>query len=346
MIGFIVAAIEFGEFHEDTEAIARFLFSQKIEGVVVEADGIFFLVEIAVDIGTALENDFIFGKVLEKLGDGATGFGEGACVGEKASFAEAEPGKIRRVRSLGSIEIFVKVPREGAVEGISDKGDHPREGELRLVGSFCEREASEEGADEEIDVGGKAEVGLVNRTHGGGGTVGEEGADPVFGFGANGFGAEGVDVVGDGASAKAGGGHFEGPVAVLGIPTCVEGDLVPGGVFGNDIGPSVNFDFESTGLEEKRGTFDPVIAHAVGVVFFLDRAEVEEGAAGEFCFFGIDCILDHAADDGGGWAVEAGDEDHVVSEELAEGSDTFVGEIGVGDQTVERESLDGEESEF
>ena len=99
-------------------------------------------------------------------------------------------------------------------------------------------------------------------------------------------------------------------------------------------------------MEEKRGAFDPVIAHAVGIVFFLDGAEVEEGAAGEFCFFGIDRILDHAANDGGGRAVEAGDEDHVVGEELAEGSDTFVGEVGVGDQAVEGESLDGEESEF
>ena len=91
MIGLIVAAIEIGEFHKDTEAIARFLFSKEIEGVVVEADGIFFLVEIAIDIGAALEDDFIFGKVFEELGNGATGFGEGASVGEEASFTEAEP---------------------------------------------------------------------------------------------------------------------------------------------------------------------------------------------------------------------------------------------------------------
>ncbi len=126
MIGFIVAAIEIGEFHEDTEAIAGFLFSQKIEGVVVEADGIFFLVEIAINVGASLKDDFVFGKVFEELGDGATGFGEGASVGEEASFTEAEPRKIGGVGSLGGVEIFVKVPREGAVEGISDKGDHPR----------------------------------------------------------------------------------------------------------------------------------------------------------------------------------------------------------------------------
>ncbi len=65
MIGLIVAAIEIGEFYEDTEAIARFFFSEEIEGVVVEADGIFFLVEIAVDIGAAFEDDFVFGKVFE-----------------------------------------------------------------------------------------------------------------------------------------------------------------------------------------------------------------------------------------------------------------------------------------
>lgn len=280
------------------------------------------------------------------MGDGATGFGKGTGIGEEASFTEAEPGKIGGVGSLGGVEIFVKVSRERAVKGISDKGDHPRECELRLVGGFCEREAGEEGTDEEIDVGGKAEIGLVDCAHGGGGSVSKKRADPVFGFRADGFGAEGVDMVSDGASAESGGGHFEGAVTILGVPTCVESNLVPRGVFGNDVGPSVNFDFESAGLKEKSGAFDPVIAHAVGIVFFLDRAKVEEGAAGEFGFFGIDRILDHAADDGGGRAVEAGDEDHVVGEELAEGSDTFVSEVGVGDEAVEGESLDGEEGEF
>lgn len=99
-------------------------------------------------------------------------------------------------------------------------------------------------------------------------------------------------------------------------------------------------------MEKKRGAFYPVIAHAVGIVFFLDGAEVEEGAAGEFCFFGIDRVLDHAADDGGGRAVEAGNKDHVVGEELAERSDTFVREVGVRDEAVKGESLDGEEGEF
>ena len=346
MIGFIVAAIKIGEFHEDAKAVARFFFSEKIEGLVVEADGIFFLVEIAIDIGASLKDDFVFGKVFEELGNGATGFGEGASVGEEASFPETEPGKIGGVRSLSGVEIFVKVPREGAVKGISDKGDHPRECELGLVGGFCEGEAGEKRANEEIDVGGEAEVRLVDCAHGGGGSVSEERADPVFCLRADSFRAEGVDVVGDGSSAEAGGGHFEGAVTILGVPTCVESDLIPRGVFGNDVGPSVNFDFESAGLEKKRGAFDPVIAHAVGIVFFLDGTEVEEGATGEFGFFGIDRILDHAADDGGGRAVEAGDEDHVVGEELAEGSDTFVGEVGVGDEAVEWESLDGEEGEF
>ena len=139
MIGLIVAAIEIGEFHEDTESIARFLFSKKIEGVVVKADGIFFLVEIAVDIGATLEDDFVFGKVFEELGNGATGFGEGASVGEEASFTKTKPRKIGGVGSLGGVEVFVKVSREGAVKRISDKGDHPREGELGLVSGFCER---------------------------------------------------------------------------------------------------------------------------------------------------------------------------------------------------------------
>lgn len=86
MIGLIVAAIEIGEFHEDAKAVAGFFFSEKIEGLVVEADGIFFLVEIAIDIGASLKDDFVFGKVFEELGNGATGFGEGASVGEETSF--------------------------------------------------------------------------------------------------------------------------------------------------------------------------------------------------------------------------------------------------------------------
>ena len=57
--------------------------------------------------------------------------------------------------------------------------------------------------------------------------MGEKGTDPVFGRGANGIRAEGVNVVGEGAFAKAGGGKFEGAFTIPGVPTGVKGDLIP-----------------------------------------------------------------------------------------------------------------------
>ena len=77
---------------------------------------------------------------------------------------------------------------------------------MRLVGGFGKGETRKQSADEEADIWGKAEVRFVDGAHGGGDSVGEERADPIFGFGADGIGAERVNVVGDGPFAEAGGG--------------------------------------------------------------------------------------------------------------------------------------------
>ena len=240
----------------------------------------------------------------------------------------------------------IKLGVVGAVKGIPDHGDHPGEGELGLVGGFGEGEPREEGADEEADVRGEAEIGLVNGAHGGGGAAGKEGADPVAGFRTDGLGAEGMDVVGDGAAAEAGGGELEGALEIPRIPAGVEGDLVPGGVLGGDLGTAVDLHVEAGGAEKGGGAVDPVIAHAIGVVFFFDGTEVEEGPAGQLGFFHLDGILDHPADDAGGRAVEAADEDEVVGKKGGEGADAFVGEVGVGDEAVGGQALDGEKSQF
>ena len=57
--------------------------------------------------------------------------------------------------------------------------------------------------------------------------MGEKRADPVFRFGADGIGAEGVDMVGNGALAESGGGEFERTFEIPRVPTCVECDLIP-----------------------------------------------------------------------------------------------------------------------
>ena len=237
---------------------------------------------------------------------------------------------------MGGVEIFVEVAGEGSIEGVSDEGDHPGEADLRLVGGFREGESREESADEEADIGSKAKVGFVNCAHGGGDAVGEEGTDPVFGFGAYGIGAEGVNVVGDGPATKSGGREFEGAFKIPCVPAGVEGDLIPRNPFGGDFGLTIDLDIESAGLKKNGGLFNPVVPHAVGVVFFLNRADIKKGAAGEFGFFCFDGIFDHAADDGGCGAIEPADHDEIVRKKLAEGANAFVGKVGVGDDSVGR----------
>ena len=207
---------------------------------------------------------------------------------------------------------------------------------MGLVSRFREGESGEESADEEADIGSKAEVGFVDCAHGGGNAVGEEGTDPVFGFGAYGIGAEGVDMVSDGSSTESGSGKFEGSFKVPCVPAGVEGDLIPRDPFGGNLGLPIDLDIESAGLEKDGGLLNPAIPHAVGVVFFLNGADIEKGATGEFGFFCFDGIFDHAADDCGCGAIEPADHDEIVRKKLAEGANAFVGKVGIGDDSVGR----------
>ena len=61
--------------------------------------------------------------------------------------------------------------------------------------------------------------------------MGEKWADPVFRFRADGVGAEGVDVIGNGSLAESGGGELERTFEIPRVPTCVECDLIPRGPF-------------------------------------------------------------------------------------------------------------------
>ena len=247
---------------------------------------------------------------------------------------------------MSGIEVFVKVSGEGAIEGISDKGDHPGEGDLGLVSGFSEGETRKKTTHKEADVRGEAEIRFVDGAHGRGDAVAQKWTDPIFCFGANGFSTEGMDMVGDGAFSKAGGRKFKGALEVPGVPTCVECDLIPRDPFRCDFGFPIDFDIKSSGLKEDGGLLDPIVSHTVGVVFFLDGADVKERAPGEFRFFGFDGVLNHAADNFWSGTVETGDEDKVVGKKLSKGADPFVSEVGVGDEAVGGESAEREEGEF
>lgn len=343
---FFVATENLGKFHHDAEAVSALFFAHEIEVLFIKVGGVFLLVQIPVDIGAAFQDDFIFWKVLEELVDGCPGFGDGAGVSEEASFAKSEPREVGGFCSLSGIEVFVKVAGEGSIEGVADKGDHPREGDLGLVGGFSEGETGEEATDKEADIRGEAEIRFIDGAHRGSDAVGEEWADPVFCFGANSVGAEGVDMVGYGAFTETGVGKFEGAFEVPCVPTCVECDLVPRGPFRCDFGFSIDFDIKSACLKEDSGLLDPIVSHAVGVIFFLDGADIKERATGELRLFGFDGVLNHAADNFWGGTIETGHEDEVVCEKLSKGADPFVGEVRVGDEAVGGESPEGEEGEF
>ena len=148
-------------------------------------------------------------------------------------------------------------------------------------------------------------------------------------------------MIGDSTATKAGSGKFKGALEIPGVPTRVKGDLVPGGIFRGDLGPAIDLHFKAAGLKEKGGTLDPLVSQAIGVVLFLNRTEIEKSASGEFRFLHLHSVLDHAADDAGGGAVQAGDHDEVVGKEGGEGPDPFIGEVGIGDEAVQGEALDG-----
>jgi len=153
-------------------------------------------------------------------------------------------------------------------------------------------------------------------------------------------------MVGDGSFSETGSGKFKGAFEVPSVPSCVECDLIPRDPFRCNFWLSIYFDIKSACLKENGGLLDPIVSHAVGVIFFLDGANVKDRASSEFCFFGFDGVLNHAADDFRSGTVEASHENEVVGEKLSKGADPFVGEVGVGDEAVGRESAEREESEF
>ena len=126
-LGLVVAAVELGEFHEEAKTVAGFTFPDQIEGLFVQFGGVLLFVEVLIDVGSAFQDDFIFGEVFHEFGHGGFGLGEGAGVGQETDLAEAEPGEVGRVDGLGGIQVLVEVAGKGAIQGISDKGDHPGE---------------------------------------------------------------------------------------------------------------------------------------------------------------------------------------------------------------------------
>ena len=99
-------------------------------------------------------------------------------------------------------------------------------------------------------------------------------------------------------------------------------------------------------MKKKGSLLDPIIAEAVGIVFFLDGADVEKSATSEFGFFCVDGILNHSANDLGGRPVQAADEDEVVGKELTEGANPFIRKVGIGNEAVGGQAAEGQEGEF
>ena len=73
---FIVATKDFGEFHQNSEAVAILFFAEKVQLLLVEVGGIFSFIQVSVDIGRALQDDFIFRKIFRELVDCVAGFGD------------------------------------------------------------------------------------------------------------------------------------------------------------------------------------------------------------------------------------------------------------------------------
>ena len=127
----------------------------------------------------------------------------------------------------------------------------------------------------------------------------EQGADPVAGLRADCFGTKGMNVVGDGSAAEAGGRQLERSLEFTGVPTGVEGDLIPRREFRGDFGAAVDFHLKPGTAEKGGGAVDPIVPHAIGIFFLFDRPEIEKRPAGELGFLGLDRVLNHAANDAG-----------------------------------------------
>ena len=73
---FVVATKDFGQFHQNSEAVAILFFAEKVQLLLVEVGGIFSFIQVSIDIGRALQDDFIFRKIFRELVDCVAGFGD------------------------------------------------------------------------------------------------------------------------------------------------------------------------------------------------------------------------------------------------------------------------------
>ena len=122
--------------------------------------------------------------------------------------------------------------------------------------------------------------------------------------------------------------------------------MIPRDPLRSDFRFAIDLDIEASGLKEDGSLLDPIISHAVGVIFLLDGADIEKGAPGELGLLYFDRILNHPADDLGGRGVQSANHDEVVGKKLGEGTNSFVGKVGVGDQAVGGQTPKGKEGEF
>ena len=74
LFGFVVSAINFRQLHEKAKTVHRILSFQMIESLFIEASGVFFFVQISIDVGTAFQDDVVLWKIFQELIDGPPGF--------------------------------------------------------------------------------------------------------------------------------------------------------------------------------------------------------------------------------------------------------------------------------
>ncbi len=155
------------------------------------------------------------------------------------------------------------------------------------------------------------------------------------------FGAEGVEVAGDGAGDKFEVGVEERAVEVGGVPTEVEGG-VPHRIVG---GEAVRVRFDDGGEPPcAEDIFAPGNPGVAGLVSGAFLGEIEVGESEEAVFFRSDGIVDHPLDDLRGRAVEPGDEEGGWGLEGGEGEVLF--EVGIFEWAFDGKFGGSEEGEF
>ena len=192
---------------------------------------------------------------------------------------------------------------ERAVERISDGDVHPGEGGGGHRGGLGEGVAFEEAVGEDVEMDGEGEVGFPDISERGGGAAAEEGAAEWRCRLAQLFGAERVQVAGDGTGDEFEFRMEEGAIDVGGVPAEVEGGVTHRVVTGKAVWSEIDDGGKPAGAEELFAFANPKISRLIAGTFL---GEIQIGKAKEAGLFGGNGVSDHPLDDFGGTGRPAG----------------------------------------